>query len=135
MGAERQKKKRQSQSEVFAHHLHTLYFGVTLTRLFPPPCFIARSKTASLLSLQQQIGQRAKACIDNAYFMVAVNMRPLICEYMGVADLCTCSPSISCSLTFVLITHKKNSISMPPFFFSALFAQFFILSRPLCPTV
>lgn len=55
----------------------TLHFGVTLTRQFPPPCFIAQSKTASLLSLHQQIGQRAKACIDNTHFMVAVNMRPL----------------------------------------------------------
>lgn len=33
--------------------------------------------TASLLILFQQQGQRAKACIDNTDFMVAVNMRPL----------------------------------------------------------
>lgn len=80
LGAPREAEKKSSKVKVrFLHITYrtTLHFGVTLTWQFPPPCFIAQSKTASLLSLHQQIGQRAKACIDNTLFMVAVNMRPL----------------------------------------------------------
>lgn len=57
-------------------------------------------ESASLLTLFQRHGQRAKAYVDNTDFMVAVNIRAFfsICEYMGVSDLCTCRPHISCLL-------------------------------------
>lgn len=70
--------------------------------------------TASLLTILQQCGQRAKACVDNTGFLWRLSTWGCFskCEYQGVSDLCTCKPSIFClHLTSHMMTTNRLSLT------------------------